>query len=34
LLGPDGKTLATMVGYQPGGAASFIAQLKKFASKT
>ncbi len=34
VLGPDGKTLTTMVGYQPGGPASFIAQLKKFAPKT
>jgi len=34
VLGPDGKTLATLVGYQPGGPESFIAQLKKFAPKT
>jgi len=34
VLGPDGKTLATLVGYQPGGAGSFIAQLKKLSPKT
>jgi thioredoxin-related protein len=31
VLGPNGSTLATLEGYQPGGPEAFIAKLKKLA---
>jgi thioredoxin-related protein len=34
VLGPDGSTLNTFVGYQEGGPDAFIAQLKKLAPKS